>query len=123
MQIHRLLQVRQEQANQGNLCCIEVAAGVVAAGEQSTVHARGRAHVGDQDVAQIQGLQIVAVEVVGQPGIGAQYLVGTGHLLDRPVDEGADCVVLFAVERLAWQQGPMNRCIDDQPRPFMVGVA
>ncbi|MNU69984.1 hypothetical protein D3C71_593830 [compost metagenome] len=123
VQVHRLLQVRQQQADQVDLRRGERFAGVVAAGEQRAVHAGGGAHVGHQHIAQVQGVQVVAVEIMGQPGLRAQHLVGTGHLVRGPVEERADRIEVFAVRGLAGQQRAMHRGIDDQPGAFMVGVA
>ncbi|MCY1412604.1 hypothetical protein D9M71_280150 [compost metagenome] len=101
VQVHRLLQVRQEDAHQGDFRRIEVVPGVAAAGEQRAVHAGGGAHVGGQHIAQVERLQVVEVEVVDQPGAGADHLVGAGDLFDGPVEERTDCVVVLAVGGLA----------------------
>ncbi|MNN38790.1 hypothetical protein D3C81_1528020 [compost metagenome] len=103
VQVHRLLQVRQEDAHQRHLRRVKIAPGVFAAGEQRAVHAGGGAHVGYQHIAQVERLQVVAVEVVGQPGVRADHLVGAGDLFDGPVEERADRIVVLAVGRLARQ--------------------
>ncbi|MDT4852298.1 hypothetical protein FQZ97_865220 [compost metagenome] len=87
------------------------------------MHAGRRAHVGHQHVAQVEGLQVVAVEVVGLPGSAAHDFVGAGDLIGGPVEEGADGVVVLAVGGLAGQMWAVDRGIDDQPRPFVGGVA
>ncbi|MNE65600.1 hypothetical protein D3C80_1610910 [compost metagenome] len=97
--------------------------GVAAAGEQRAVHAGGGAHVGGQHIAQVERLQVVEVEVVDQPGVGADHLVGAGDLFDGPFEERTDCVVVLAVGGLARQQRAVHRCVDDQPRSLVGGIA
>ncbi|MNH14831.1 hypothetical protein D3C79_744310 [compost metagenome] len=60
---------------------------------------------------------------MGQPGLRAQHLVGTGDLVHGPVDERADRIVMLAVGGLARQQRAMYRGIDDQPGALVVGIA
>ncbi|MNE37862.1 hypothetical protein D3C80_1317360 [compost metagenome] len=123
MQVNRLLQVRPEQLDQRPFRGVEVRRRMAAAGEQRTVHAGLGAQVGRQHVTQVQRLQVAAVEVVGQPGLVAQHLVGAGHLSRRPVEEGTDRIVVLAVGRLARQVRAVDRGVDDQAGAVVGGVA
>ncbi|MCY1394954.1 hypothetical protein D3C76_1109420 [compost metagenome] len=96
---------------------------MIAASKKGAVHTGLRADIGHQDVTQVQGCQVLPVKFMLTPIRLPEDFIGRGDLVHRPVDEGANCKIVFAVRGFAWQQGAEHRGVDNQPRPLARRVA
>ena len=91
------LQVRQQRRDLRALGRVEIAAAVRAAHEERAFDATFATQVRAEDVAQVERLQVLPVEIVRAPRGFAEQPVGREDLAGRLVEKRAQRVELLAV--------------------------